>query len=57
MPPDPRDFSIILFLVLVAISGYLTILRTINGTSFALAIIASAGAVMLLRNADRLEQL
>jgi hypothetical protein len=47
----------VLFVGLVLICASLLYNRTINGPAFALCIVASAAAVILLANTDRLEQL
>lgn len=57
MTPDPRGFSIVLFVGLVLICASLLYNRTIGGGAFAFCIFASAAAVTLLANTDRLEQL
>jgi hypothetical protein len=54
---EVRDFSVVLFLVLVAICAYLANVRAIGGAALAGCIVASAFSVALIRNIDRLEQL
>jgi hypothetical protein len=54
---DARDFSVILFLVLVAISAYLATTRAISGAALGWCLLASAVSVGLIRNVDRLEEL
>lgn len=54
---DVRDFSIILFIALATISAYLVFVGRIGGGTFGWCLLASAIAVILIRNGDRLEQL
>ena len=51
------DFSIPLFLILVGISAYLATARIISGGGLAACIVASAAAVILVRNVDRISEL
>lgn len=53
---DFREFSVLL-LVFVAICAYLATARVIGGAAFAASIVASAIAVLLIRNMDQVERL
>lgn len=54
---DPRAFAVVLFVALVTICAWLRFNGMIHGWAFAGSILASAVAVLLITNVDRLQEL
>ncbi len=57
MASDPKGFAVVLFIALATICAYLSFTNRLNGLQFAASLIASAFAVALIVNVDRLQDL
>src|SRR5713226_3871233 len=55
--PYPKEFSPVLFILLVAVCAYLLITGKLSGTNFVGSILVSALAVVVIQNADVIQRL